>query len=98
MVRVILPYHLQTLAKTRSEVLLDVPPPVTQRSILDALEAMHPVLCGTVREYITFKRRPLIRFFACEEDISLVDIDATLPSAIANGDEPFYIIGAIAGG
>ena len=98
MIRVILPHHLRTLANTDREVQLDVPPPVTQRSVLDALEARYPMLRGTVRDHVTQKRRALVRFFACEEDLSHEPPDATLPEAVASGKEPFFIIGAIAGG
>ena len=98
MVRVILPQHLQVLASAPREVKLDVAGLVTQRTILDALEARYPNLRGTVREHVTLKRRPLVRFFVCEEDISHDPPDAPLPEAVASGAEPFYIIGAIAGG
>ena len=98
MVRVILPQHLQVLASAPREVSLDVPPPVTQRSVLDALEARFPTLRGTLREHGSDKRRPLVRFFACEEDVSNESPDAPLPEEVASGKEPFYIIGAIAGG
>lgn len=98
MIRVILPYHLRTLAKVGAEVTLDVQGQVTQRSILDALEARYPVLRGTIRDYVTLKRRPLLRFYACEADFSNELPDAPLPDAIASGAEPFFIIGAIAGG
>jgi hypothetical protein len=98
MIRVVLPYHLRTLAQVGAEVELDVAAPITQRSILDALEAKYPMLRGTVREHVTLKRRPLLRFFACEEDVSFESPDAPLPDAIAAGKEPFWIIGAIAGG
>jgi molybdopterin synthase sulfur carrier subunit len=98
MIRVILPYHLRTLAQVGAEVQLDVEAPVTQRSVLDALEARYPMLRGTIRDHVTLKRRPLLRFFACEEDISHEPPDAHLPDAIASGAEPFFIIGAIAGG
>ena len=98
MVRVILPYHLRTLAQTGAEVALDVLGPVTQRSILDALEARYPMLCGTVRDHVTKERRPLLRFYACDEDFSLAATDAPLPEAVASGKEPFFIVGAIAGG
>jgi molybdopterin synthase sulfur carrier subunit len=98
MIRVILPQHLQILAAAPREVALDVPPPVTQWSIIDALEARYPALTGTIRDHHTQKRRPLVRFFACEEDVSLDAPDAPLPEKIASGEEPFYIIGAIAGG
>jgi hypothetical protein len=98
MIRVMLPQHLQSLANCPREVPLDVPAPVTQRAILDALEARYPMLKGTIRDHVTHKRRAFIRFFACEEDISHDSPDAPLPEAIANGHEPFFIIGAIAGG
>ena len=98
MIRVILPQHLQVLASAPREVHLDVPGPVTQCSILDALETKHPGLRGAVREHVTLKRRPMVRFFACEEDISHDPPDAPLPEKVASGEEPFYIIGAIAGG
>lgn len=98
MIRVVLPFHLRTLAKTGAEVTLEVAGPVTQRSILDALEARYPVLCGTIRDHGTLKRRPLLRFHACEQDISHDSPDAVLPDAIASGAEPFYVVGAIAGG
>lgn len=98
MVRVILPQHLRTLAGTGREVTLDVADPVTQRSVLDALEARYPMLRGTVRDHVTQQRRPLVRFFACEEDLSNDPPDAPLPDAVASGAEPYYIIGAIAGG
>jgi hypothetical protein len=98
MVRVMLPFHLRNLAGVGSEVQLDVAAPVTQRTILDALEAKYPTLRGTVRDHGTGKRRPLVRFFACEEDVSLESPDAELPDAVATGREPFFVIGAIAGG
>ena len=98
MVRIHLPYHLQTLAGVGSEVQLDVAAPVTQRAILDALEARYPSLRGTLRDHGTQKRRPLVRFFACEQDVSLDAPDTPLPSAIAEGKEPLWVIGAIAGG
>ena len=98
MIRVILPYHLRTLAKVGAEVQLDVAGPVTQRSLLDALEARYPMLCGTIRDHVTQKRRPLLRFFACEEDLSLESPDAPLPDAVTAGAQPFFIVGAIAGG
>jgi hypothetical protein len=97
-IRVVLPYHLRNLAKVPGEVEVSVEGPVTQRSILDALEAKHPVLCGTIRDYGTLKRRPLIRFYACAEDVSLDPPDAPLPEAIASGTEPFLVVGSIAGG
>lgn len=98
MVRVILPFHLRTLAKVDDEVTLDIQGPVTQLSVLDALEAKYPVLRGTIRDHDTGKRRPFIRFFACEEDLSHEPPDAPLPAEVANGKEPFCVIGAIAGG
>ncbi len=98
MIRVILPYHLRTLAKVGAEVQLDVAAPVTQRSVLDALESRYPMLRGTIRDHGTQKRRPMLRFFACEEDFSHESPDAPLPEAVASGKEPFFIIGAIAGG
>ena len=98
MIKVILPTHLRRLANVDREVQLDVPAPVTTRAILDALEARFPMLCGTVRDHVTHKRRPLVRFFACQEDLSHDSPDTPLPEEIANGSEPFYIIGAIAGG
>lgn len=98
MIRVEIPYHLQTLSKAGPEVQLEVGAPVTPRAILDALEARYPVLRGTVRDTITGERRPLVRFFACAEDLSHVSTDTPLPEAVARGKEPFLIIGAIAGG
>ena len=98
MIRVILPQHLQVLAGVPREVTVEVAGAVTQRSILDALEARYPMLRGVVREHVTLRRRPMVRFFACEEDVSLDPPDAPLPEAVAAGKEPFYIIGAIAGG
>ena len=97
MIRVVLPVHLRTLAKVDDEVKLEVAQPVTQRTILDALEATYPVLRGTVRDQTTQRRRPLVRFFCCGEDFSHETPDAPLPEAIANGTEPFFIIGAMAG-
>jgi hypothetical protein len=98
MIRVVLPYHLRTLAGVGAEVQLDVAGPVTQRSVLDALEARYPMLRGTIRDHVTRQRRPMLRFFACEEDLSLEPPDALLPDAVASGAEPFWVIGAIAGG
>lgn len=98
MIRVILPAHLKTLAKSGGEVSVDVEGLVTQRSVLDALEARYPMLCGTIRDHVTQQRRPFMRFFACEEDLSHESPDAPLPDAVASGKEPFYIVGAIAGG
>ena len=98
MIRVALPAHLRTLAHVDGEVKLDVEGPVTQRSVLDALEARYPMLRGTIRDHVTQQRRPFVRFFACEEDLSHESPDAPLPEAVATGAEPFMIIGAIAGG
>jgi molybdopterin synthase sulfur carrier subunit len=97
-VRVQLPYHLRNLAKIDGEVTLAVSPPVTVRSVLDVLEARYPVLAGTIRDHHTQQRRAFLRFFACEEDLSLDPPDNPLPEAVAQGREPFLIIGAIAGG
>jgi sulfur-carrier protein len=98
MIRVVLPHHLRTLARVDGEVALAVDAPVTQRAILDALEARFPALRGTVRDHATHKRRPLVRFFACEEDVTHAAPDEPLPQPIASGREPFFIVGAIAGG
>lgn len=98
MIRVMLPAHLRTLAAVGDEVQLEVAAPVTQRSVLDALEARYPTLRGTVRDQRTHKRRALVRFFACSEDFSHESPDAPLPELVANGTEPFCIIGAMAGG
>jgi hypothetical protein len=98
MIRVVLPYHLRSLAKVGAEVQLDVEGPATQRSVLDALEARYPVLCGTIRDHGTLQRRPMLRFFACEEDLSHEPPDAPLPEAVISGKEPFFVVGAIAGG
>ena len=98
MIRVELPAHLRTLAGVSLEVQVDVAGPVTQRAILDALEATYPVLAGTMRDHVTERRRPFVRFFACGEDLSLQSADAPLPDDIASGKEPFLVIGAIAGG
>jgi len=98
MIRVILPPHLRTLAQVRGDVELAVEAPVTQRSVLDALEARYPMLRGTIRDQVTQQRRPFLRFFACEEDLSHEPPGAPLPDAVASGAEPFIVIGAIAGG
>ena len=98
MIRVELPQHLRTLAHVSGEVKLEVATPVTQRSVLDALEASYPMLQGTIRDHVTLQRRPFLRFFACAEDLSHEPPDAPLPAAVAAGTEPFLIIGAIAGG
>ena len=98
MIRVILPFHLRTLAHAGSEIALEVPPPVTQCSVLDALEERYPMLRGAIREHGTLQRRAFLRFFACEEDLSHESPDAPLPEAVVSGKEPFIVIGAIAGG
>ena len=98
MIRVYLPAHLRTLAQLGKEVELQVEGPITQRSILDALEAQYPMLRGTIRDHVTQQRRPFIRFFACQEDLSHESPDAALPDAVADGLEPLLIVGAIAGG
>jgi molybdopterin synthase sulfur carrier subunit len=97
-IRVKLPAHLRKLAHVDGEVRLDVPEPVTQRSLLDALEARHPVLRGTIRDHGTLRRRAFVRFFACEEDLSHAEPDAPLPAEVAAGKEPFLVVGAMAGG
>ena len=96
MIRVVLPAHLRTLAKVSGEVELEVKGPVTQRSVLDALEARYPVLQGTIRDHGTLQRRAFVRFFACQEDLSHESPDAVLPDAVASGAEPFLVVGAIA--
>jgi len=98
MIRVALPFHLRNLAHVGTEVELEVKEPVTQRSVLDALEAKYPMLRGTIRDHVTQQRRPFLRFFACEQDLSLESPDTPLPEAVATGAEPYLIIGAIAGG
>jgi molybdopterin synthase sulfur carrier subunit len=98
MIRVVLPYHLRKLANVGGEVEIEVKGQVTQRTVLDALEARYPMLCGTIRDHVTQQRRPFLRFFACEEDWSHHSPDAPLPEAVASGKEPLLIIGAIAGG
>jgi sulfur-carrier protein len=98
MIRVVLPQHLRTLARVGGEVTLDVTTPVTQRTVLDALEERYPMLLGTIRDHVTQQRRPFLRFFACEEDLSHESPDAPLPEAVKSGKEPFLVIGAIAGG
>jgi hypothetical protein len=98
MIRVVLPPHLRTLARVDGEVKLDVQGRITQRSVLDALEASYPTLCGTIRDHVTHKRRAFIRFFACQQDLSHEAPDTPLPDAVASGAEPFFVIGAIAGG
>ena len=98
MIRVVLPAHLRTLARVNGEVKVDVRGDVTPRAILDALEASYPMLCGTIRDHVTGQRRPFLRFFACEQDVSHDSVDAPLPEAVAAGVEPFLVIGAMAGG
>jgi hypothetical protein len=98
MIRVILPYHLRSLAGVEKEVGLQIEGPVTQRSLLDALETRYPMLRGTIRDHSTRERRPMLRYFACGEDLSFEPADAPLPDAVASGREPFRIVGAIAGG
>jgi len=98
MIRVVLPHHLRTLARVGDEVQLQLDGTVTQRSVLDALETKYPTLRGTIRDHVTQQRRPLVRFFVCGEDVSHEPPDAPLPDAIATGAEPFFIMGAIAGG
>ncbi|MSR58658.1 MAG: hypothetical protein EXS05_13560 [Planctomycetaceae bacterium] len=98
MIRVVLPYHLKNLAKVEGEVLLEVDGPATQRSVLGALEARYPMLRGTMRDQVTHHRRPFLRFFACEQDLTFEAPDGPLPAAVASGAEPYCIIGAIAGG
>ena len=98
MIVVVLPAHLRTLARVEGDVTLEVAAPVTVRAVLDALEARYPMLCGTIRDHVTLERRPFLRFFACEEDLSHEAPDAPLPEAVASGKEPLLIIGAIAGG
>jgi len=98
MVRVILPQHLRTLARVDGEVSLDVATPVTVDSVLDALESQYPMLRGTIRDHVTRRRRPFIRFFTCEQDLSHESTDASLPAVVANGMEPLLIVGAMAGG
>jgi hypothetical protein len=97
-IRVMLPYHLRNLARIDGEVTLEVAAPVSIRNVLDALESRYPTLCGTIRDHDTLKRRPFLRFFACEQDLSLDSPDNPLPEVIAQGKEPLLIIGAIAGG
>ena len=98
MVRVIVPSFLRTLARVPAEVELEVAPPVTQRAVLDALEARYPALCGTIRDHVTKKRRPLLRYFACDGDLSFEDMDAPLPAEVASGKEAFLVVGAVSGG
>jgi len=98
MIRVMIPAHLRTLSHTTGEIELEVEGQVTQRAVLDALEARYPMLRGTIRDHVTLQRRPFLRFFACEEDLSHESADALLPEPVASGREPFIIIGAVAGG
>ena len=98
MIRVVLPAHLRTLARVQGEVQLEVATPATLRALLDALETNYPVLRGTIRDHVTLRRRPFIRFFACQQDLSLEPPDTPLPEAVATGVEPFLVIGAMAGG
>ena len=98
MIRVVIPAHLRTLARVHGEVTVEIRGQATQRSLLDALEAGYPMLRGTIRDHVTQERRPFLRFFACEQDLSLESPDAPLPDAVASGAEPFLVIGAIAGG
>ena len=98
MVKVIVPSFLRTLAKVPAEVELEVAPPVTQRAVLDALEARYPALCGTIRDHVTKERRPLVRYYACSEDFSNEPMDAPLPGDVASGKEPFLVVASIAGG
>lgn len=98
LIRVVLPFHLRNLARVDGEVRLEVAGPVTVAAVLEALEARHPVLRGTIRDHGTLKRRPFIRFFACQEDLSLLPADTPLPAAVVRGGEPFLVVGAMAGG
>ena len=98
MIRVVLPFHLRTLARVEGEVQVPVPEPPTVHSVLDAIETAYPALRGTIRDHVTLKRRPFIRFFACKEDISNEPPDTVLPGAVISGQEPFLIVGAMAGG
>jgi sulfur-carrier protein len=98
MIRVVLPTHLRTLAKVTRALEIEIEGPITQRSVLNALEARYPMLRGTIRDHATQLRRPFVRFFACEQDLSHESPDSLLPEAVASGREPFYIVGAIAGG
>ena len=98
MIRVVLPAHLRTLARVNGEVEVEIAGPVTQGTVLDAVEAKYPMLCGTIRDHVTHKRRAFVRFFACEQDLSNEPADAPLPEEVAQGKEPYLVIGAIAGG
>ena len=98
MIRVVLPFHLRTLAQVGDEVSIEVPGAVTQRAVLDALERQYPMLRGTIRDHVTQQRRPFLRFFACEQDLSHEPADTPLPEPVVRGTEPFLVVGAIAGG
>jgi sulfur-carrier protein len=98
MIRLLIPYHLRQLAQINGEVELDVAPPITQRAVLDALEAKYPMLKGTIRDHVTKERRAFLRYFACEQDLSHELPDSSLPEAVASGAEPLWVVGAIAGG
>jgi hypothetical protein len=98
MIRIVLPYHLRTIARVDGEVQLRVDGPATQRTVLDALEATYPTLRGTIRDHVTHNRRPFLRFFACSQDLSLDSPDSPLPEAVVIGEEPFLVVGAVAGG
>jgi len=98
MIRVVLPFHLRNLARVNGDVELDLAAPVTIGAVLDALESKHPVLCGTIRDHETLKRRPFVRYFACKEDLSLEPVTTVLPDAVVSGEEPFLVVGAMAGG
>jgi hypothetical protein len=98
MIRVVLPFHLRTLARINGEVQVAVPEPVTLRAVLEAIEAAYPVLCGTIRDHGTLRRRPFVRFFACGQDFSLDPPETALPEAVTTGKEPFLVVGAMAGG
>ncbi len=98
MIRVVLPFHLRNLARAEGEVALDVPEPVTIAAVLNTLEAKFPVLRGTIRDHGTLKRRPFIRYFACKEDLSLEPVETLLPESVRHGEEPFLVVGAMAGG
>jgi sulfur-carrier protein len=98
MIRVVLPFHLKRLAGVEGEVRLDLEGPPTLRTLLEALETRYPVLCGTIRDHLTLRRRPFVRFFACGQDLSLEPADAPLPGPVVAGEEPFLVVGAMAGG
>jgi hypothetical protein len=98
MIRVVLPFHLRTLSGTEGELQLEVPDPITLGSVLDAIETRFPMLRGTIRDHVTLKRRPFVRFYACEQDLSLEPPDTALPAPVLEGKEPFLVVGAMAGG